>query len=101
MTLPHIRKFILRLTNTSLIKLINIIFNKINNFDNSCDAYMPHDMWYSKKFKILMHHCVRKWKDLTNALVSQEKEPNQWCLCYTKSIITIVVDEDATKTIST
>ena len=35
-----------------LNKPITYFFNKINIFDNNCDAYMPHDMWYSKKFKI-------------------------------------------------
>ena len=26
-------------------------FSQLEKFKDSCDAYMPHDMWYSKKFK--------------------------------------------------
>ena len=29
---------------------INNFFKKIKKWNESCDAYMPHDIWYSKKF---------------------------------------------------
>ena len=29
---------------------LNYFFRKIKSYDNNCDAYMPHDVHYSKKF---------------------------------------------------
>ena len=46
-------KYVLFLDSDIVVKKdIDKFFQSIGVWKEECDAYMPHDIWYSKKFKI-------------------------------------------------
>ena len=68
-------KYILFLdSDIKINRPLDIFFKKIKKYNNNCDAYMPHDMWYSKKFifnagiilvkRNKSEYFLNKWKNI-------------------------------------